>query len=218
MENKDLNRYEEQPSKENVFVKVLKMFLQYLRNLGYDFITSFKYNNMKLAGFLIAVPGVLFGFFLTSHAEVLSTLAYEYTLIDEATFTMVKKNFPGMPFDYTGIAVFALMLIGLLNIFGAASVIGKKNLGSVVLATVLSGLFVVIGIAYVYAIFYYKSICIPGYIAPQGQIPEGINAEFKWDYNTIMSLVTVIGSSVFSVAGCVLGFINYDRTYEKVNR
>ena len=60
----DNNRYEEVEKKENPFLKVLKIFGQYLKNLGYDFVISFKYNNMKLASILVAIPGVLLGFFL----------------------------------------------------------------------------------------------------------------------------------------------------------
>ena len=39
-----------------------------------------------------------------------------------------------------------------------------------------------------------------------------------YDTNCIISISTVIASAVFSLAGVVLAFINYDRTYEKVDR
>lgn len=209
MENKDLNRYEEQPAKENVFMKVLKMFLVYLKNLGYDFITSFKYNNMKLAAILVAVPGVLFGFFLGSHAEVLKVLSFRYISgMDYVEYVPIYSNYAGMPFDYTGMAVFALMLLGILNLFNSLSLSGKKNLGSVIKCTIVTAAFIIVGAAYLYAIFYYKSLC------DNGTIKE----PWVWNYDYVLSLITVIGSIVCSVAGCVIAFIKYDRTYEKVDR
>ena len=126
MEN---NRYEEVEKKQNVFALAFKNFGKYIARVWKDFIASFRYNNMKLAGWLIALPGIFIGFFLQWHAPVVKNLAFTYSVYDEVLDATVDKSY--IPFDYTGIALFILMLAGILNIFGAASVIGKKNLGSV---------------------------------------------------------------------------------------
>lgn len=210
MENKDLNRYEEQPAKENMFVKVLKMFLQYLKNLGYDFITSFKYNNMKLASILVAVPGVIFGFFLNAHSAVLAKLQFsrEEIVITEEFFGTVEVFAPGMPFNFSGILIFIMMLCGILNLFNSVTLSGKKNLGTVVMCTIWTAVFIIAGALYFYSIFYYKSLCDTKWV------PK----DFAFTGDMIFSLITVILSAIAAVAGCVLGFIRYDRTYEKVDR
>ena len=208
MEN---NRYEEVEKKTNPFVNVLKMFGSYLARVWKDFIASFKYNNMKLAGWLIAVPGVFIGFFLQWHAPVVKQMAFTWSEIDESTFEVINHNEIG--FDYTGIILFVLMLAGILNIFGAASVIGKKNLGSVVRATIFSAIIVIAGVAYLYAIFFYQSL------VDQHKINTGVENFSIWsntDY--LMSIISIILSMVSAIAGCILGFIKYDRTYEKVDR
>ncbi len=208
MEN---NRYEEVEKKENKFVAVFKSFGKYLSKVWKDFIASFRYNNMKLAGWLIAVPGIFIGFFLQWHAPAVKQMAFDRTVWDDATSSLIKTSYIG--FDYTGIALFILMLAGILNIFGAASVIGKKNLGSVVKATIFTGIIVIAGGAYLFAIFFYQSLI------SKGSINTGIENFSIWgDTNFIMSIISIIISMVSAIAGCVLGFIKYDRTYEKVDR
>lgn len=188
--------------------KVLLMFWQYIKNVCYDFITSFKYNNMKLPGLLIAVPGVFIGFFLNFHAPVVKQMSFIYSEFDEATFTIIEGSYIG--FDYTGIALFVLMLFGILNIFTAASVMGKKNLGSVVFALLSTIVIVICGVLYIFAIFFYRSLVMEGKIV--------IDGEWAWDINYIMSIFSILLSIVSSIVGIVLAFIYYDRTYEKVNR
>ncbi|RAZ93470.1 hypothetical protein DK853_40115, partial [Klebsiella oxytoca] len=55
---------------ENKFLKVLKMIGHYLKDVFLNFKESFKYNNMKLPALLIAIPGLLLGFFLNFHYNV----------------------------------------------------------------------------------------------------------------------------------------------------
>jgi len=210
MEN---NRYEEVEKKTNPFVNVLKMFGSYLARVWKDFIASFKYNNMKLAGWLIAVPGVFIGFFLQWHAPVVKQMAFTWSEIDESTFEVINHNEIG--FDYTGIILFVLMLAGILNIFGAASVMGKKNLGSVVRATIFTGIIVICGAMYLFAIFFYNSLVQKGVIKVN---PDGSPWSIWGSVDYIMSIISIIISMISSIAGCILGFIKYDRTYEKVDR
>jgi hypothetical protein len=207
MENKDLSRYEEVQKKQNPFVKALKAFGTYLKFVVRDFIASFKYNNMKLAGWLIAIPGVFIGFFLEFHYVCVSQMSFK--VIDPETF----EPYEYIGFDYTGIVFFILMLFGILNIFTAASVMKKKNLGSVIVATITSAVILIMGGLYLGAIFIYNGLVVSGEIAP---------ASGDWtltgDTNFMMAIITVVVSILSSVVGVVLAFIKYDRTYEKVDR
>lgn len=205
---------EAEEKKDNKFIKVMKMLGRYFKNVFLNFVESFKYNNMKLAAILVAIPGLLLGFFLNFHYEIVIKLAYTYVRVDESTLTMYKQQAPGMPFDYSGIVLFALMLFGILNIFSAVGMSGKKNKKSVILATVLTALIIVCGIMYLYAIFY----CLYLVNLPDTHPYHVTIKGFTIDLNFIMSCISVIGSIVCSVAGCILGFIHYDRNYKEVKR
>ena len=134
------------------------------------------------------------------------------------------------------------MLFGILNIFTAFSMSKKKNLGSVVLSTICSSVIIVCGVLYIFAIV----IFFEGYNLNQTAFAEkyqelinsgmttdaatkaaqdacqfiGIskNEPINFDYNFIISISSIVISMVSSLVGCILGFINYDRTYEKVDR
>lgn len=180
---------------------VLKMFGTYLKNVLFDFITSFKYNNMKLAGLLVCVPGVFLGFFLSFHAPVVKSIAFNMT---ETTY------YKGISFDPTGILLFLLILFGILNIFMGVSMMNQKNLGSVVRATITSSIVVICGAVYIALLLIFVQGVNSGAIK--------ITKENIVDSNFIVSVVSVIVSMVCSIVGVVLGYIKYDRTYEKVDR
>ncbi len=186
-------------NEENKFLKILKMFGKYILDIFLNFKESFKYNNMKLPALLIAIPGLLLGFFLNFH----------YSVVVQLSYSAGDVNYPGMPFDYSAIVLFALMLFGILNIFSAVSMSGKKNKKSVVLATILSSFIVVFGIAYIYAVVYFLMLVYSSQLA----LPD-----FSFDINYIMCFLSVGGSMVLSIAGCVLGWLRYDRSYVEVNR
>lgn len=305
----DQNRYEETPKKENPFLKALKIFGKYWVTVFKDFLRSFKYNNMKLPAILVAIPGLLLGFFISFHYPTINSLSYNYIEIGstvqavstgtELTFTnfdveglkatkivavyndektkdsssetdkifditattavvegvtgdtlekfvvtldntdativynlksvgrdaqltfkatvngtdyrftqQVTKSLLG--FDYSAIMLFVLMLAGIMNIFFASNMSSKKNLGSVVTATVSTGIIWVCGILYMIAIF----ISYSGFAS--GKITSSTG--WVWDINKIMSLASVIVSMLVSAVGVVLGYIFYDRTYEKIDR
>jgi len=208
MEN---NRYEEVEKKQNKFVLALKGFGKYIARVWKDFIASFKYNNMKLAGWLIAVPGIFIGFFLQWHAPAVKQMAFNHSQLVNGKIREINE----LGFDYTGLILFILMLAGILNIFGAASVIGKKNLGSVVRATIFTGIIVICGALYLYAIFFYDSLVQKGTIKVN---TDGTAWSIWQDTNFIMAIISVVVSMVCAVIGCIIGFIKYDRTYEKVDR
>ncbi len=207
MENKDLSRYEEVETKQNPFAKALKMFGNYLKFVVRDFIASFKYNNMKLAGWLIAIPGIFIGFFLEYHYYAVAKMSFIVT--DPETL----EDYVYIGFDYTGIVFFLLMLFGILNIFTAASVMKKKNLGSVVTATITSAGVLICGALYVAAMFIFSGLVSNGDIRLE-------NADWTLfgDMDFVMSIITVVFSMLCSIVGVILAFIKYDRTYEKVDR
>ncbi len=221
------NRYEDVPQKENPFLKVLKMFLTFLRNLGYDFITSFKYNNMKAAGLLIMVPGLFIGFCLGIHSSVIRYTEYK---------TGLDSYYMNFKFDYSGIALFVLMLFGILNIFTGVQLMGKKNLGSVIMSSLCTLVIIVAGVLYLYALYVFTK----GFHEFRDALNELINQGMSYDdaveivdvgisldgdtmdkikdSDIYFSFASIIVSMVCPIIGCILGFINYDRTYEKVDR
>lgn len=186
----------------------LSYFATYLGNLWFDFRTSFKYNNMKLAAILVAVPGVFLGFFLGFHANVVNNMSFNTAYYDAELDQIVTGSLL-KPFDFSGIALFLMILFGILNIFTAVTMSGKKNLGSVVLATITTACIVIFGGLFLFTVFYYSSLLGAGKISSDNNF---------YDMNFVMSIASVIISMVCSVIGIVLGFINYDRTYEKVDR
>ncbi len=116
-----------------------------------------------------------------------------------------------IPFDFSGMAIFFLTLLGFLNVFISLELSKKKNLGSVIKAALLTAAIVIIGGLYIYAI-----------VATDNALKSGelklSTATTMFDTNCIISISVVIAAAVFSLAGLVLAFINYDRTYEKVDR
>ena len=240
----DQNRYENVPQKENIFLKILKMFGTYLKNLVFDFFSSFKYNEMKLAGILLAVPGVFLGFFMGIHSDVIGAIVYTTATCSEQNIivdgqTMVNPEYGNiinykLSFDVTGIALFLLMLSGILNIFTAVTLMGKKNLGSVILASLTTLLIIISGVFYVYSIYVYFeglevykqwSAANPGKTVTYELAKElgantiGIPTKSgnQVPMNSLyLSIASVAISIISSLVGIVLGFIKYDRTYEKV--
>jgi len=222
----DDNRYEEMPEKKNP----LKGLGKYFKNVFGGFIDGFKYNNMKLASLLVAIPGLIIGFFLVAHAAAVGQMDFTFQQYSEEYQAMYTYNLSAMPFDATGIAIFLLMLFGILNVFNALSMSGKKNLGSVVIATVFTGIMIVLSAYYIYAAIVYNKFTSDGYYVAQAVNNEGYtdiideiivkkNANLsEFTNNYLISIISIIVCDVLSVAGVVLGFINYDRTYEKVDR
>ena len=88
-----------------------------------------------------------------------------------------------------------------------------KNFGSVIKATFISALIIILGSLYIYSIFATQS-----YISSGELIIEGLKDGTIIDKDAIISITVVIISMVSVVIGLILSFINYDRTYEKVDR
>ena len=222
----DNNRYEEMPEKKSIG----KAIGQYFKKVFGTFIDGFKYNNMKLAALLVAIPGLVIGFFLVAHAAAVGQMDFTFQLYNETYNTLYVYNLPNMPFDATGIAIFLLMLFGILNVFNALTMSGKKNLGSVVIATVFTVVMILLSAYYVYAAIVYNKFTSTGYYISEAVNNDGYtdiieqtiikkNASLsEFTNNYLISVISILVCDVLSVAGVVLGFINYDRTYEKVDR
>ena len=125
--------------------------------------------------------------------------------------SIVQKRVYIIPFDFSGMAIFFLTLLGFLNVFVSLDLSKKKNLGSVVKAGLLTLAIVGIGALYIYSIY-----ATEGAVKSGGLKLNGVTTIL--DKNATISIVVVILAAVFSLAGLVLAFINYDRTYEKVDR
>lgn len=239
----------EQPKEEK---KSLWNFLKgYFKGLGFDFIQSFKYNKMKLPGLLILIPGAIFGFFLVFHTGFIHHVKFGSTYPNKDYF-----------YDFTGIALFFMMLFGILNIFTGFSVMNKKNKGSVVLATITSLLMLAAATLFLVNII----IWMNGLSVHNNQVnslvdeirrikPQAFETEeqlydyangyifyekgdepitgLNWyvfaladdtklsdyiDIDAILSLGSIAFCIISSTIGCILGFKNYDRDYQKVDR
>ena len=118
-----------------------------------------------------------------------------------------------IPFDFAGISIFFLTLLGFLNVFLSLELSKKKNFGTVIKCSITTALICILAGLYVYSIF-----------ATQAAMDRKENAlslastTSILDTNAYISMIAVIAACVFSLAGLVLAFINYDRTYEKVDR
>lgn len=112
-----------EPKKQNAFVKLLD-------DWWYNFKDSFKYNPCKLAGILVALPGLFMGFFLGVHSQIL--------FLDN---------------DYYGLYMFLMVLLGCINVFNGVTLMSKKNLGTVITSALCSAVIAVVGILWIVAIF-----------------------------------------------------------------
>ena len=135
-----------------------------------------------------------------------------YSVSDNTITITARETVNIIPFNYSGMVLFVLMLLGILNIFFALSVSGKKNLGSVMKAVVTTVGMAICGIFYIIAIMATENAIKGG--PENGLILQNVTTIINT--NSIMSIVFIIASVVLSAAGCVLGFIFYDRKYEKV--
>ena len=177
--------------------------VKFFKDFWFDFLASFKYNNMKLSGILICVPGVFLGFFIVFHYNIITNLAFPVEWVE---INGIVQPEPVMK-DLSALYYFALTICGTLNLFTGVTVMGKKNLGSVVGATVTTSLILIFSACYLYLLF----MCL--YYQSTGFQPAKPLNVFSVDF--IMVMVSVGISIVSSVLGVILGFKNYDRSYNK---
>ncbi len=167
---------------ENKFLRGFYIFIFYIANIFVDFARSCKRNPSKIAGLLIATPGVFIGFLLGIQIVAIKTL------------TDIKL---------APLALFALTLLGALNIFEAVGVMGKRSLGASIMASIVTAVILAFGAIYLEDVF--------GSISNTLEIVDG----FVVDSNIIISLITVIGSMILSTAGCIMSYFFIDKNYQK---
>lgn len=164
-------------------------FKKYLLNIWLGFIDSFKYNPCKLAGILVALPGLFIGFFLEFHSKV--------------RFIVAEGQV-----DLSGFYMFVMVLLGCINIFNGVGLSSKKNLGSVIISSICSLVISVFGILWIYSIIHSFTLQNSGQVTLVNPL--------KFDVNYIMSLICVALAIGCSIAGCILGFFKRDKNYKKV--
>lgn len=182
---------DEQPSKN-----FGKIFLEYIKGIGYNIRDAFKYNHCLLPGLLILLPGLFIGFFLGIHAKVI----------------FYQK--PG-ELDFSGLLMFLLVLFGCVNIFNGVTFISKKNLGTIVISAVCSGVITVSGVFWIQKIFYSKWLIDTGVLTPAG-LEEGQKAVYTMNSTVWLSIIAVALSIICSIAGCILGYFMRNKNYKKV--
>ena len=165
---------EQSPKKKNPFFETIDAMI-------YNFKDSFKYNPCKFAGILIALPGFFMGFFLGVHSKILFI-----------------NN------DFYGLYMFIMVLLGCINVFNGVSVMGKRNLSSILISTLCSIVMTIVGVLWIVAIFTsWKADVIL-------ETPYTLNVEH------FVSIGCVILSILCSLSGCVWAFIKRDKNYKKV--
>lgn len=167
--------------------------LEYLGNIWYGIVDSFRYNPCKLPGILVALPGLFIGFFLGFHSSV-----------DFFVNTQAGEQ------DISGLLMFILVLMGCVNIANGVTLSSKKNLGTVITSSVCSLIIVICGVLWIQRIFYSQYLVNSGILTTLG----GSNYDFN--FSTWMSVISVILSIVCSVAGCLLGYLKRNKNYKKV--
>ena len=165
---------ETQPKKKNAFVKALD-------DWWYGFKDSFKYNPCKLAGILVALPGLFMGFFLGVHSK----------------FLFLNNN-------YYGLYMFLMVLLGCINVFNGVTLMGKRNLGSVIISALCSAVIAVVGILWIVAIFQSYNADVV------------LSQPYTLNWEHYVSIGCVVLSIVCSITGCILGYIKRDKNYKKV--
>lgn len=157
----------------------MKKIGRYLVQVLKDFVQGFIDNPSKFAVVLIALPGLLIGFFLTNHYNAIIKL-------DEK-------------FSASGFQLFALVVLGCINIFNAVSYKGKRNTQSACIAAGTSLLLTILSVLYIRNYFNHAAL-----------FPE-----YSMDSNTWFSIWTVGISAFLADLGSVLSFIFRNRNYKK---
>lgn len=112
----------------NGFVRAMLTFIFYIANIFVDFFKGIKRNPSKLAGILIAAPGVFIGFLLGFHIEAV------YYLPD---------------IKWIPVLLFVMVLVGAINIFNAFSVMKKRSIGAFIVSLITSLIVGAAGVMYI---------------------------------------------------------------------
>ena len=160
----------------------------FISNWWKGFKDSFIYNPCKLPGILVALPGVFIGFFLGIHSKIIF-----HTLENQA--------------DLSGLMMFILVLMGCINIFNGVTLMSKRNLGTVITSALCSIVIAIVGVIWIYNIFYSKMLVDTGKITQASGEGYPLTA-LHWE-----SIISVALAIICSLSGCVLGY--FKRNKEK---
>ena len=122
------------------------------------------------------IPGVFIGFLL------------DYEI--DSVYSLGVKVAP--------VCMFILVLCGYINIFEGFQLIGKKNLGTIIIISVLTLVLIMCGILY---------------ISDVNKVTKDQNMEIT--STNVISFIIVGSSMVVSLVGCVLAYIWRDKNYKK---
>lgn len=199
----------------NSIGNIFKSFGLNIAHMFIDFFKSFKYNPSKLAGYLVAIPGIIIGFALNIHTDAIdifcvtndSNVQYwaQYGLNIEAEV------------NYSGFILFVLMLAGCINLFNAVNIMKKRNLASAISALVISVIIIVFGIFFI--TYFYHTDTIMNH-SPLGFESTYMNvSEDKstnvFTSNSIISMSFMYISMASSFIGSIWAILKRDKTYKK---
>lgn len=166
--------------KQSVPSKIWQSFVHWLKFTALNLVDSYKYNKMKFAATFIFIPAILLGLFLNSHAVAMNR-------INESAEGVAKN---------IGIYLFALVLLGCINIFNAFALNSKKNLGTVILNTITTVLLLLFGFLYIFS-----------FIDQTGK--------YQPNSSVYISIATVGISMACALAGCIISYFFIDKEYVK---
>ncbi len=175
-------------NEKNVQEKKPNPFVKFWKDWWLGFVDSFRYNPCKLAGILVALPGLFIGFFLGYHSKIIF-------LVEEGGI------------DLSGFYMFVLVLLGCINIFNGVTLSSKRNLGTVIMSSIFTLAITVFGVLWIVGI-------IQSYILAHSKFT--MVGGYNLNINHYMSIICVALSIICSVAGCILGFIKRNKNYKKV--
>ena len=113
---------------------------KYLKGLWFDFRRAISENPNIIWFFLVALPGIFIGLFLTQHINASKALTADYS--------------------QAGIEIFIMELAGCLNIVWGFSIMKKRNLKSSIYATITTAIIVLCGILWISNFFASKTVWV----------------------------------------------------------
>ncbi len=162
-----------------------------IQNWWLGVVDSFRYNPCKLPGILILLPGVFIGFFLGIHCKV--------------QFFVMEGEY-----NFSGLFMFVLVLMGCVNIFNGVTLMSKRNLGTVVTSLICSLVIAVVGILWIQRIFYSQYLVNSEIVKPSSG--EG----YTLGVTELASIGSVALSILCSIGGSILGYFKRNKDYKKV--
>ena len=113
-------------------------------------------------------------------------------------------------YNFSGLFMFVLVLMGCVNIFNGVTLMSKRNLGTVVTSLICSLVIAVVGILWIQRIFYSQYLVNSGIVNPSSG--EG----YTLGVTELASIGSVALSILCSIGGSILGYFKRNKDYKKV--